>query len=379
MNNKVLITGGAGFIGSNLARRLLTMNFDVLVLDNLSEQIHGTNPESTSTLYNSIKNETNFINGDVSNQKDWDKALKDVEIVMHFAAQTGTGQSMYEVSKYCNVNINGTALLLDHIINKQHSIKKVILASSRAVYGEGKYYCPKDGSVFPEERKETNLLNGDFEPTCPICSSAVKVTPTDENSKLHPTSIYGISKLTQEKMLISILKPLKIPVVTLRFQNVYGPGQSLSNPYTGILSIFSSLIKNNKKINIFEDGKESRDFVYISDAVDAIMLAIENSNADYQIFNVGSGEAVTVSDVVKKLIALYNISVPYNVSGNFRLGDIRHNVADLSKINKMLGFVPKYTFDQGLKLFAKWVDKQILNELEYETSLDMMKSKNLLK
>ncbi len=379
MNTKVLITGGAGFIGSNLARRLLTMNYDVLVLDNLSEQIHGTNPESTSTLYNSIKNETNFINGDVRNQKDWEKALKDVEIVMHFAAETGTGQSMYEVSKYCNVNIYGTALLLDHIINKQHSIKKVILASSRAVYGEGKYYCPKDGSVFPKERKETNLLNGNFEPTCPICSSTVKVSPTDENSKLHPTSIYGISKLTQEKMLISVLKPLKIPVVTLRFQNVYGPGQSLSNPYTGILSIFSSLIKNNKKINIFEDGKESRDFVYISDVVDAIMLAIENSNADYQIFNVGSGEAVTISDVVKKLIALYDTSVPYNVSGNFRLGDIRHNVADLSKINKMIGFVPKYTFDQGLKLFTEWVDKQILNDLEYETSLDTMKSKNLLK
>lgn len=379
MNTKVLITGGAGFIGSNLAKKLLRMHYDITILDNLSEQVHGTNPESTSPLYRSIKNKVNFIYGDVQNKKDWVKALKDIELVIHFAAETGTGQSMYEISKYCNVNIIGTAVLLDYIINYKHSIKKVIVASSRAVYGEGKYYCQEDGFVFPDERNENDLLNGDFEPVCPHCLKSVSVTPTDENSKLHPSSIYGITKLTQEKMLLSILQPLKIPIVALRYQNVYGPGQSLSNPYTGILSIFSTLIKSNKKINIFEDGLESRDFVYISDVIDATILAIENSAANYQIFNVGSGKSVTVLDVVKKLINLYDISVPFYISGNFRLGDIRHNLADLSKIKKILGFLPKYSFNQGITIFSEWVNQQKLDKSEYESSLNIMKSKNLLK
>ncbi|MFC1536058.1 NAD-dependent epimerase/dehydratase family protein [Candidatus Neomarinimicrobiota bacterium] len=379
MNTKVLITGGAGFIGSNLAKKLLKMHYDITILDNLSEQVHGTNPESTSPLYRSIKNKVNFIYGDVQNKKDWVKALKDIELVIHFAAETGTGQSMYEISKYCNVNIIGTAVFLDYIINYKHSIKKVIVASSRAVYGEGKYYCQEDGFVFPDERNETDLLNGDFEPVCPHCLKSVSVTPTDENSKLHPSSIYGITKLTQEKMLLSILQPLKIPIVALRYQNVYGPGQSLSNPYTGILSIFSTLIKSNKKINIFEDGLESRDFVYISDVIDATILAIENSAANYQIFNVGSGTSVTVLDVVKKLINLYDISVPFYIRGNFRLGDIRHNLADLSKIKKILGFLPKYSFNQGITIFSEWVNQQKLDKSEYESSLNIMKSKNLLK
>ncbi|MCJ7801028.1 MAG: SDR family NAD(P)-dependent oxidoreductase, partial [Candidatus Marinimicrobia bacterium] len=198
MNTKVLITGGAGFIGSNLAKRLLKNHYDVTILDNLSEQVHGTNPESTSSLYRSIRNKVNFIYGDVNNKTDWEKALKDIEIVIHFAAETGTGQSMYEISKYCAVNITGTAVLLDYVINYRHSIKKVVVASSRAVYGEGKYFCQKDGFVFPEERNENDLLIGDFEPVCPHCSQTINVTPTDENSKLHPSSIYGITKLTQE-------------------------------------------------------------------------------------------------------------------------------------------------------------------------------------
>ena len=379
MNTKVLITGGAGFIGSNLANKLLKLHYDVTILDNLSEQVHGTNPESTSSLYRSIKNKVNFIYGDVQNKKDWGKALKDIEFVIHFAAETGTGQSMYEISKYCNVNITGTAILLDYIINCKHSIKKVILASSRAVYGEGKYYCQKDGFVFPQERYEDDLLKGKFDPVCPQCSQIISLIPTDEESKLQPSSIYGLTKLTQEKLFLSVLKPLNIPFVILRYQNVYGPGQSLSNPYTGILSIFSTLIKKNKKINIFEDGLESRDFVYISDVVDATILALENNTANYQIFNVGSGESVTVDEVVKKLINLYNSSTSYYISGNYRLGDIRHNFADLSKIKKILEYSPKYSFDRGIKSFSKWVNQQKLEKIEYEYSLDIMKSKKLLK
>ncbi len=379
MNTKVLITGGAGFIGSNLAIRLLEMSYDVTVLDNLSKQVHGINPEVTSPLYRSIKNTVNFIHGDVTNTDDWEKALIDIDIVVHFAAETGTGQSMYEISKYCNVNILGTSFLLDYINRNNHSIKKVIVASSRAVYGEGKYYCQKDGFIFPNERNKIDLLNGNFDPICPHCSQNVSAIPTDENSKLQPTSIYGITKLTQEGMLLSVLKSINIPISVLRYQNVYGPGQSLSNPYTGILSIFSTLIKTNKKINIFEDGLESRDFVYISDAVDATILALEDNVANYQIFNVGSGMPVTVLDVVKKLTKLFEKPDSYYISRNFRLGDIRHNHADLSKIKKLLVFSPKITFDKGLKMFTDWVNKQEVGDFEYETSLNILKSKNLLK
>ncbi len=379
MNTKVLITGGAGFIGSNLVNQLLKKNYNITILDNLSEQVHGTNPERTSSLYLSIKDKVNFIYGDITNKADWEKALKDIEVVVHFAAETGTGQSMYEISKYCEVNITGTALLLDYITNKKHPIKKVIVASSRAVYGEGKYFCKEDGVVFPEKRNEDDLLKGNYNPVCPYCSQLVSIMPTDEESELHPSSIYGITKLTQEKMLFNVLKPLNFPFTILRYQNVYGPGQSLSNPYTGILSIFSTLIKSNKKINVFEDGLESRDFVYISDAVDATVLAIENDAANFQIFNVGAGESITVLDAVKQLMKLYNKSVSYYISGNFRLGDIRHNMADLTKIKKILGYSPKYSFNNGIKKFSEWVKEQNLAKIDYEYSLNTMKSKKLLK
>jgi dTDP-L-rhamnose 4-epimerase len=379
LNTKVLITGGAGFIGSNLVNQLLKKNYNITILDNLSEQVHGTNPERTSSLYLSIKDKVNFIYGDITNKADWEKALKDIEVVVHFAAETGTGQSMYEISKYCEVNITGTALLLDYITNKKHPIKKVIVASSRAVYGEGKYFCKEDGVVFPEKRNEDDLLKGNYNPVCPYCSQLVSIMPTDEESELHPSSIYGITKLTQEKMLFNVLKPLNFPFTILRYQNVYGPGQSLSNPYTGILSIFSTLIKSNKKINVFEDGLESRDFVYISDAVDATVLAIENDAANFQIFNVGAGESITVLDAVKQLMKLYNKSVSYYISGNFRLGDIRHNMADLTKIKKILGYSPKYSFNNGIKKFSEWVKEQNLAKIDYEYSLNTMKSKKLLK
>jgi len=379
LNTKVLITGGAGFIGSNLANQLIKKNYDVTVLDNLLEQIHGKDPDSTSFLYRSIKNKVNFVYGDVTNKTDWAKALKDNELIIHLAAETGTGQSMYEISKYCDVNITGTAVLLDYIINSKHSIKKVILASSRAVYGEGKYHCKNDGFVYPNNRNENDLMNGNFDPVCPHCYKSINTVPTNEASKLHPSSIYGITKLTQEKMLFNVLKPLKIPFTILRFQNVYGIGQSLSNPYTGILSIFSTLIKNKKKINIFEDGLESRDFVYISDVLKATELAIENHVANYQIFNVGSGKSVTVLDIVQKLINLYDSPVSYHISGNYRFGDIRHNLADLSKISRNLGFTPKYSFAKGIKLFSKWVNQQEIDELNYESSISIMKSKGLLK
>ena len=233
----ILITGGAGFIGSNLALHLIEKGFTLTVLDNLSKQIHGDDQDSS--LYKSIKDKVTFIKGDVRNLADWETALKDQHAVIHLAAETGTGQSMYEVQRYVDVNVNGTAILLDYLVNKDHSIKKVVVASSRAIYGEGKYNCSEHGAVFPDERIEKHLEKGDFEPKCPICQQTVQLEPTDESSKIHPSSIYGITKQNQEQMVLNICQSLDIAAAAFRYQNVYGPGQSLKNPYTGILSIFN--------------------------------------------------------------------------------------------------------------------------------------------
>jgi len=377
----ILITGGAGFIGSNLALKIQDLGYTVTILDNLSKQIHGENPKETSPLYQSVLNANiKFINGTVLNKGDWLKALDNQDVVVHLAAETGTGQSMYEIQKYVDVNIGGTAILLDILANKKHSVKKVIVASSRAIYGEGKYNCEKHGIVYPIARKEKDMANGDFECKCPICNRQVELLPTDENSKIHPNSIYGITKQNQEQMVMLMGKTLGVPAVALRYQNVYGPGQSLSNPYTGILSIFSNLIKSGKKINIFEDGKESRDFVYIDDVVDATILAIEKNVANNNIYNVGSKERLTVLQVADTLNTAYNGKSELEVSGNFRLGDIRHNIADISKIEKDMGYRPKYNFKDGINNFVKWVNEQQLRVgLSFEESISFLKEKGLFK
>lgn len=379
MNKNVLITGGAGFIGSSLSLTLIKKGYSVTVLDNLSEQIHGKN-SNDSELFKRIKDKVNFIKGDVTNKKDWLKALKGQDIIVHLAAETGTGQSMYEIEKYVDVNVRGTGIFLDILANdKNHSIKKIIIASSRSIYGEGKYECIEHGIVYPKERQEKDMLQGDFAVKCPICNVNTASKPTDEVSKIHPSSIYGLTKQSQEDMCLIVGKSLNIPVVAFRYQNVYGPGQSLSNPYTGILSIFSTRIMNNNGINIFEDGEESRDFVYIQDVVDATILGIEKDEANYNIYNIGSGVKTTVMDVVKHLINSYKSHVEYTISGNFRLGDIRENYADLSKITADLGFKAKVSFEDGITLFCDWVTSQKVNEDSYNTSYEEMKNKGLLK
>ena len=371
----VLITGGAGFIGSNLALKLISKGYEITVLDNLSEQIHGND----SDLLKSIEGKVKFIKGDVRNADDWEKALIDQDIVVHLAAETGTGQSMYEVQKYVDVNINGTALFLDYLVNREHTVKKVIIASSRAVYGEGKYSCEKHGIIYPNERKENDLLKGEFEPKCPVCNTNLIVLPTDENSKIHPSSVYGITKQNQEQMVLNVCQSINIPAVAFRYQNVYGPGQSLKNPYTGILSIFSTQIKNGNDLNIFEDGLESRDFVFIDDVVDATILGIEKEEADFEVFNVGSGKGTTVLEVAEFLKKYYQSDINIKISGNFRLGDIRHNVADLSKIENKLGFHAKVDFQSGIKQFAGWVNQQVIQHDYYSQSIQELKDKGLFK
>ena len=318
--SNILITGGAGFIGSNLVLKLLARGHQVTVLDNLSEQIHGSNPEQTSPLYLSIKDKVKFFRGSVTSREDWQKALKGQDVVVHLAAETGTGQSMYEIEKYVGTNIGGTAILLDILANTEHSIKKVVVAESRAIYGEGKYWSEDlKQYVYPEVRQDEEMQKGNFEVTYPNCKQSLKLVGTTEDSKIHPTSVYGVTKQVQGQLVHMVCQSLGIQSVSFRYQNVYGPGQSLSNPYTGILSIFSTIIKNGNEINIFEDGKETRDFVYIEDVVDATILGIEKDEANGLAFNVGTGVTTDVVTVAKTLMERYGKTVPMKVSGNYRL------------------------------------------------------------
>ncbi len=374
----ILITGGAGFIGSNLALKLINKGHKVTVIDNLSPQIHGDNPEESSPLYRSIKDKVTFIKGTVTSKEDWTTALEGQDVVVHYAAETGTGQSMYEIQKYVDVNVNGTAIMLDLLANTAHQVKKVVIASSRSIYGEGKYINERGESVYPKHRTSDYMDKGDFEVKF-SGSKKLTLVGTDEDSKIHPSSVYGITKQNQEQMIMTVCPTIGIAPVAFRYQNVYGPGQSLKNPYTGILSIFSTQIKNGNGINIFEDGKETRDFVYIEDVVDATILGIEKEEANNEVFNVGTGVATDVISVATNLIKNYGVDVPVAVSGNYRLGDIRHNYADLTKINFKLGFIPKYSFEEGLKQFTNWVNTQEIEKDNYQKSIDEMKAKGLYK
>nr|WP_314553976.1 NAD-dependent epimerase/dehydratase family protein [uncultured Capnocytophaga sp.] len=378
---KILITGGAGFIGSNLALALLKRGHQVTVLDNLSEQIHGKNPEKTSPLYLSIKDKVHFIKGTVACRETLQKAIAENTVIVHLAAETGTGQSMYEIQHYTDVNIGATALLLDILTNEKHSVKKVVVASSRAIYGEGKYYNKtKNTFVYPLQRTDEDMQKGDFEVKDPQNHSDVlELVATTEDAIIHPTSVYGITKQVQEQLVMTVCPTIGIAGVAFRYQNVYGPGQSLKNPYTGILSIFSTQIKNGNGINIFEDGKETRDFVFISDVVDATVLGIEKETANNQVFNVGTGVATDVITVATELSNNYGIQVPITISGNYRLGDIRHNYADITKAKQLLGFEPKVSFKEGLKQFTNWVNTQEIEEDKYQQSIDEMKAKGLYK
>lgn len=376
----VLITGGAGFIGSRLALKLISKGYKVTIVDSLLAQIHGANPETDSATYSLIRDKVNFIHGSVVSRDIMGEAIKGQDAIIHLAAETGTGQSMYEIDRYTGVNIGGTSLLLDLLVNNKHSVKKIVVASSRAIYGEGKYKSEELGIVYPTHRNETDLLAGNFEVTYPNARLPLKLMPTDEASRIHPSSLYGITKQVQEQLIMTVSPTIGILPVAFRYQNVYGPGQSLKNPYTGILSIFSNLIRGGKGINIFEDGLESRDFVYIDDVVTATVLGLESNRANGEVFNVGTGEATDVLTIAKYLMKLYDLDVPLNISGNFRIGDIRHNYADISKIKELLGFKIEWSLENGLKMLTDWVKESALeDDNSYDISLKELKVKGLLK
>jgi len=374
----ILITGGAGFIGSHVANKLVAKGHAVCVLDNLSTQVHGQNPES-SPLYTSLHNNVKFIRGSVTNSENLREALSGIDTVVHLAAETGTGQSMYAINHYSDVNIVGTALLLDLIANESFPVNKIVVASSRAVYGEGRYHCSAHGDVYPAARFENDMARKDFELHCPVCNSVLRLLSTTEDSSLSPASVYGITKLTQEQMVLTVGKALGISAFAFRYQNVYGPGQSLSNPYTGILSIFSTRILNGKGINIFEDGKESRDFVYIDDVVSATISGVEYEAPIVAALNVGSGVSTDVLTIANLLADLLKKKVPVEITGQYRLGDIRHNVADLEKVKSLLGYKPEVTFQEGIRRFVDWVQGEQVCTDRYEESLEELRLKGLFK
>ena len=374
----ILITGGAGFIGSRLALFLVARGHKVRVLDCLAPQIHGVDPE-TSTLFRSIQGKVEFIRGSVTSRDDLINALQGIDTVVHLAAETGTGQSMYAIEHYTNVNVGGTVLLLDLIANHPFPVKKIIVASSRAVYGEGKYHCSQHGDVFPFPRSAENMERGDFSVHCPVCGVSAQLVASDESTPVRPTSVYGITKLTQEQMVLTVGKSLGISALAFRYQNVYGPGQSLSNPYTGILSIFSTRIRNGSAINIFEDGKESRDFVFIDDAVAVTAKGVEYEAPHVDAFNIGSGVATDVLTIANTLQHLLGKDVPIETSGQFRVGDIRHNVADLTKVHAILGYEPSVGIEEGLRRFVEWVNGEQVHVDRYEESLEELREKGLFK
>lgn len=377
-NPNILITGGAGFIGSHLANALFQKGYNVTVLDNLALQIHGNNPGNTSATFKTLHEGIKFIHGSVTNKIQLSTAIQDQQIIVHFAAETGTGQSMYAIQRYTETNVNGTALLLELLTQHNHSVTKLIVASSRAVYGEGKYRAGND-FVYPVARKKEDMERGDFDVKSPASMNPLQCVATDENSKLHPSSVYGITKQNQEQLVMAVCPALNIAPVSLRYQNVYGPGQSLNNPYTGILSIFSTLIRNNQLINIFEDGNESRDFIFIDDVIDATIKAIESDVANGNIYNVGSGIPVNVLTVAQTLCRYFKANESLNVSGNFRVGDIRHNYADITKIQNELSFMPAYTFEKGIQCFVDWVMQQPLVKSKYDSAIEELKLHGLYK
>jgi dTDP-L-rhamnose 4-epimerase len=371
---KVLITGGAGFIGSRLASRLVRSGASVTVYDNLSSQVHGENADFSAAL----QSIAHCVRGDIRDRALLERVTVGQETIVHLAAETGTGQSMYSVDRYEEVNIRGTALLLDILVNQPSpALKKLVVASSRAIYGEGRYRCDTHGEVYPASRTHAALVAGRFEPLCPQCAGRVSVMTTPEAAPLAPSSFYGLTKQVQEQMILMFAATLNVDAIALRYQNVYGPGQSLNNPYTGLLAVFSNQVRDGKPLNIFEDGLESRDFVYVDDVVEATALCVDPTVRGIYALNVGSGHRTTVLDVAQSVVRILEGDVPVRVSGAFRLGDIRHNVADLTRLEALTGFVPQWKFGDGLAQFLQWACLRKTHS-GFEASMGELARRNLM-
>ena len=370
----VLVTGGAGYIGSHLVDALVGRDYEVTVLDNLEPQVHrsGTWPSYANP-------KVIYVRGDVRDRAAFEPRVLAADAVVHFGAAVSVGQSMYQVDRYVDVNTRGTALLLDILVNAKHHVQKVIVASSIGVYGEGAYRCAVHGPVAPTIRPESQLAVRDWEQRCPVCQAHVLSIPTPEDKALYRDNIYSMTKLHQEEMVLLIGKTYGIPAVAPRFFNVYGPRQSLSNPYAGVAAIWLSRLLNQKAPVVFEDGGQLRDFVSIHDVVDGLVLMLEHSGADFLPVNVGSGEVVSILDIAHLLQRLLGSSIEPQVTQTGRTFDIRHNTADITRARTTLGFAPKVTLEQGFTELIEWAKTTPDVAVDFfDRALDELHQKGLL-
>ncbi|MFX0037001.1 MAG: GDP-mannose 4,6-dehydratase [Candidatus Hermodarchaeota archaeon] len=377
MSKKILITGGAGFIGSHLADTLIDQKgYEITILDILEEQVHGKIDHPPDYLNKKVK----FFKESVNDYKKLENIVMENDIIFHLAAKVGVGQSMYQIQKYIDNNILGLANLLDILVNGKHNIEKVIIASSNTIYGEGKSKCNKCGVVFPKLRSLEQLKRKDWELNCPKCGSKIKPLLSDEDSPYNPSSVYAFSKEAQEKMSLMICDTYGIKTSILRFFLVYGTRQALSNPYTGVCAIFSIRALYGKPPIIFEDGNQSRDFVNVKDVCQALLLAMKKSAANGEIFNVGNGKPITIKEVAEIITKKINPDLKPIYNHQYRVGDIRHCVADISKIKNKLGYAPNLTFKEGIDDLIDWIKSQKNNvQKPSQKAIQKLIEKGLLK
>jgi dTDP-L-rhamnose 4-epimerase len=362
---QVLITGGAGFIGSHLADELLAHGYHVRALDALFPQVHGEGRERPSYLNPDVE----LIIGDVRDRDAVRRALEDVDVLYHFAAAVGVGQSMYEVAHYTSVNNLGTAVLMEALIARP--VERLVVASSMSIYGEGLFRAP-DGRLVPgTDRTLEQLQSGDWELRGPN-GELLSPLPTPETKAPGLSSVYALSKYDQERLCLITGRAYNIPTVALRFFNVYGPRQALSNPYTGVLAIFASRMLNGNAPLIFEDGMQQRDFVNVHDVARACRLAMESADAPGNVINIGSGRCVTVREVARALGEVMGLShLRPAVTGKYRMGDIRHCFADITRARQLLGYAPQVEFQTGLAELAQWLEGQVATDRVAEAKAEL--------
>ena len=371
MKHKILVTGGAGFIGSFLVDKLIEKGHDLTIFDNLTEQVHH------GKIPSYLNKKAKFVNADLRNYEELKKYVLDSEIIFNFAARVGVGQSMYEIKDYCEVNQQGTANLLHVLANEEHDVKKVIVASSMSIYGEGSYKDPETGEIFNNvERSIKQLKNKKWEPKSKTGNSLVPI-PTSEEKETVCKSIYAISKKNQEETTMNVCEVYGIPSVALRFFNTYGPRQALSNPYSGVAAMFMSRIKNNKPPVIFEDGMQLRSLISVHDIIHANILSMEKNSANHEVFNVGGEEVTSVKEMAETLIDIYDSNLIPEINGQFRVGDIRHCFADITKIKSKLGFEQKIKLKEGLQELVSWAEDKEAKDL-MDNFMQELRNKKLL-
>jgi dTDP-L-rhamnose 4-epimerase len=353
--SRILITGGAGFIGSHLADELLHSGHVVKVFDLLCSQVHGAEKQSPGYLNPDVE----LVLGDVRDRDAVDRALQGIDAVYHFAAAVGVGQSMYEVEHYASINDIGTAVLLEALIKRP--VERLIVASSMSVYGEGLYRSRRGAIHCAVERSPTQLRSARWDPVDDD-DAALEPIPTPESKTPALSSVYALSKYVQERMCLMIGRAYNIPTVALRFFNVYGPRQALSNPYTGVLAIFASRLLNGKAPLIFEDGEQQRDFVNVRDVVQACRLSLDAAAPSDRVFNIGSGQAFTISELAERMADALGKNLEPEITGKYRVGDIRHCFADIALARSMLGYAPQVSLEDGVVELADWLEGQIAND-----------------